>query len=144
MDDQWPEDLVDIQALSRENNGTKYLLTCSDAFSKYALVVPIREKSADVVLEALKDLLQQPAPRRPHRFQTDKGREFLNTQVQDFLRSHAPSPIEHFTTWSDMKAALVEQFNRTLKTRMWQYFTKHHTHHYLDVLPQLAVSKIIY
>ena len=120
VDDQWQADLVDMQALSRENNGTKYLLTCIDVFSKYAWVVPIRDKSAGVELEALKDLLQQAAPRRPHRFQTDKGREFLNTQVQDFLRSHAPSPIEHFSTWSDMKAAVVERFNRSLKTLKWQ------------------------
>ena len=58
--------------------------------------------------------------------------------MQDFLRSHAASSIEHFTTWSDLKAAVVERFNPTLKTCMCQYFTEHQTHHYLDVLPQLV------
>ena len=66
------------------------------------------------------------------------GREFLNDQVEGILRSQVPTAIEHFSTLSDMKAAVVERFNRKLKTRMWQYFTEHQTHQYLDLLPRLV------
>jgi len=32
--------------------------------------------------------------------------------------------IEYFSTYLDKKAAIVERSNRTLKTRMWKYFTE--------------------
>ena len=39
----------------------------------------------------------------------------------------------------EVKASIVERFNRTLKTRIWKYFTAHNdTRRYIDVLPQLV------
>jgi hypothetical protein len=40
----------------------------------------------------------------------------------------------------DIKAACVERFNRTLKTRMFRYFTARHTNRWLDVLQSLIES----
>ena len=45
IDGQWQADLADMQAFASENNGIKYLLTCIDVFSKFAWVVPIKDKS---------------------------------------------------------------------------------------------------
>ena len=42
IDDQWPADLVDLQSLSKYNDGYKYLLTCVDIFSKFAGAVPLK------------------------------------------------------------------------------------------------------
>ena len=71
--------------------------------------------------------------------QTDKGKEFLNRHFQDFLKEKG---IRHFIfhTHEETKACIVEQFNRTLKTRMWRYFTKCQTLMYLDVLQHLVDS----
>src|SRR5579864_5216265 len=33
---------------------------------------------------------------------------------------------------------MVERFNRTLKTKMWKYFTHHNTYRWVDVLPKLV------
>ena len=57
VDDQWQADLVDMQALARDNQGMKYLLTCIDVFSKYAWVIPILEMSGTIMLKAFKELL---------------------------------------------------------------------------------------
>ena len=73
--------------------------------------------------------------RSPKRLQTDKGTEFTNAKVQRFLRERK---IEFFTTNSEMKAAIVERFNRTLKTKMWKYFTAQNTRRYVDVLQSLV------
>ena len=46
-----------------------------------------------------------------------------------------------FTTENDdIKACIAERFNRTIKTKMWKYFTKHDTLVYHDVLPDLVWS----
>ena len=100
---------------------------------KYAWVVPVKAKSAEAMVAAFDELFAKAHPRYPRRLQTDKGKEFLNTRVQARLRS-----IKHFYTWSDQKTAVVERFNRTLKERMWRYFSAHQTNHYLDILPKLV------
>ena len=40
----WGVDLADMQSLSKYNKGIKYLLCAIDLFSKYAWVVPIKDK----------------------------------------------------------------------------------------------------
>ena len=46
-DNIWGIDLADMQSLSKYNKGIKYLLCAIDLFSKYAWVVPIKEKKRD-------------------------------------------------------------------------------------------------
>lgn len=46
--------------------------------------------------------------------------------------------IVHFATGSDLKTSVVERFNRTLKERMWKYFTAHNTHRYVDIVQDLV------
>ena len=43
-DNIWAVDLADMQSLSKYNKGIKYLLCAIDLFSKYAWVVPIKDK----------------------------------------------------------------------------------------------------
>ena len=43
-DNIWGVDLADMQSLSKYNKGIKYLLFAIDLFSKYALVIPIKDK----------------------------------------------------------------------------------------------------
>ena len=119
----------------KHNEGFRYLLTCIDCFSKYAWVVPLKNKGSIAMCEAVRKLLVQANPRRPQRLQTDKGTEFLNKDVQKLLKAKG---IHHFSTNSETKAAIVERFNRTLKTRMWKYFTANNTWKYLDILPELV------
>ena len=75
-DEQWQMDLVDMQKLSRWNQGNKYLLTVIDVLSKYAWAVPIKSKSTQEMIRGLTRIYQQASPRRPLRVQTDEGKEF--------------------------------------------------------------------
>ena len=135
IDVQWQADLADMQGLSRQNAGVRYLLTVIDVFSKYAWVIPIKDKSGKEMLNAFKQLFAKAAPRKPKRLQTDKGKEFLNSDVKQYLREQE---VELFQTFSDQKAAVVERFNRTLKTRIWTYFSAKNTKRYLDVLEEIV------
>jgi transposase InsO family protein len=138
IDDQWQADLVDMQEWRRENHGYAHLLTCIDVFSKYAWVRPLISKSGEAVRSAFEDIFAVAGNRIPSRMQTDKGKEFLNRPVQNLFKDYG---IKHFTTENEMtKAAVVERFNRTLKARMWRYFTENGNHHYVDVLQHLVHS----
>ena len=134
IDEQWQADLCDMTSRAQDNDGVTFLLTIIDCFSKFAWAEPLLNKSGAEILKALKRVLKQ-SGRTPQRLQTDKGSEFVNAQVQRFLKERN---IEFFTTNSEMKAAIVERFNRTLKTKMWKYFTAKSTNRYVDVLQSLV------
>ena len=129
---QWQADLVDVSKLSKYNKGFKFLLTCIDVFSKKAWVIPLKDKSGSTLLAAFQSI---PDP-LPLKLQTDKGSEFTNRKVQTWLKDNN---VHFFTTENDdIKACLVERFNRTLKSKLWRYFTKNNTLFYLDILPDMV------
>jgi len=135
IDHLWQVDLVDVSSLSKYNDGYRFLLTCIDCLSRYAWVVPIKNKSSASVLDAFASIVDT---RKPTYLQSDKGSEFLNSTFQSFLSSY---DIRFYTSENDdIKCALVERFNRTLKTRMWRYFTRSNSLRYVDVLSSLVKS----
>ena len=130
-DEQWVAHLVEMQSTAKWNKGTQYLLTVVDVLSKFACVRPLKNKTGEAVVRAFKNILKT-SGRKPQRLQTDKCEEFYNTKVQTWLKDEG---IQHFPTYGDAKASVVDRFNRTLKGRMYRYFKAANTLTYLDVLP---------
>ena len=54
-----------------------------------------------------------------------------------FHRHFKENSIHFFTTNSELKARVVERFNRTLKTRMWKSFMAKNTRVYIDILQNI-------
>ena len=132
---QWQADLADMWRLKKVNDGTTFILTVIDVFSKLAWCVPLRNKSAASLMAAFTQLLSNGAP---NTLQTDKGTDFFNRSLQKLLKEHG---VHHFATHNEeTKTSIVERFNTTLKTRMWRYFTKSQSVRYLDVLQDFVRS----
>ena len=71
----------------------------------------------------------------PNVAQFDEGKEFYNVGVRELLKSHN---VHYFSTQSEKKAAIVERFNRTLKTKMEKYFYSKGTGNWINVLDDLT------
>ena len=137
IDDQWQADLIDLSRLKKHNKGYTFILTVIDVFSKVAWAIPLKQKTGAEIVRAFEKIFKT-SKRHPQKIQTDKGSEFLNKTFQSYLKK---KKVHFFVTENeDIKAAVVERFNRTLKEKMWRYFTKHNTLYYLDVLSDLVVS----
>ena len=135
INELWQADLADLSPLSNENNSYRYLLTCIDVFSKFARVEPLKNKSGSTLTTAFTKMI---ADKQCKFLQTDKGTEFLNSSFQKLLRDRN---IRHYTAENDdIKAAVIERFNRTLKNVMWRYLTHTTGGRYIDVLPHLVSS----
>ncbi|GFS40170.1 putative uncharacterized transposon-derived protein F54H12.3 [Nephila pilipes] len=134
INDLWQCDLVDLQHLARYNNGFKYLLTIIDVFSKYAYVIPLKNKTSVAVKNAFEKLLQRVKPKN---IQSDKGKEFYNTFLQSLFKSYS---MNHYSSHGDHKASIIERFNRTLKTKMFRVFTYRKSYKYEDILQSLVKS----
>ena len=126
-------DLCDMSQLKEYNDGNTFLLTIVDVFSKYGFAKPLLNKKGSTVLKAFQEILTD-SKRKPVNCQTDMGAEFTNRKFKHVLRDMG---IHYYVTFSENKAAVVERFNRTLKTKMWRYFTHSNSYRYLDVLPDL-------
>ena len=126
---QWQANRIDMSRLKKVNDGTTFILTVIDVFSKLAWCVPLKNKSAASLVAAFIQFLSNGAP---NTLQTDKGADILNRSLQKFIKEHG---LHHFAMHNEeTKASIVERFNRTLKTRMWRYFTKSQSVRYVDVL----------
>jgi hypothetical protein len=135
IDYLWQADLVDMTHLADHNEGYRFLLTVIDVFSKYAWTVPLKRKDAKSVAEAFDEIFTE---RKPQKLQTDKGKEFVNSTFQKKLEE---IDVQFYVSQNDdIKASVAERFNRTLKTKMWKYFTHRNTFKYTDVLQDLIYS----
>jgi transposase InsO family protein len=136
IDAQWQGDLADLGNIVTYNDGMRYILIMIDVVSKYAWAEPLQKKDAKSVKNALEKMFAR-TTRRPEKIQTDDGKEFLNSQVQEYLREHG---IKFFTLKSDKKAAIVERLIRTIKERLFRYMHEKNTRRYIDVLQDVVSS----
>lgn len=139
IDRLWEADLIDLSALKRENDGHTFILTVIDVFSKYAFAYPLKSKTSGAVVRGFKHIIDT-SKRTPKILQSDKGKEFKNKYLKEFLKSRGIAQ-QFPLTISRHKAAVVERFNRTIQSYIRKYFTSqgmHTKHHrYIHILPKL-------
>ena len=132
IDEIWSADLVDMRHFSKQNKQFKYLLTVIDIFSKFAWAIPLKTKTGKELIQSFQKLIKK---RKPNKLWTDAGKEFVNKEFKKFLTDNE---IELYQTFNEGKAVVIERFNRTLKEKMWRYFTETKCNKYLDFLPKLV------
>ena len=74
-DNIWGVDLADMQSLSRKNKGIKYLLCAIDLYSKYAFVIPLKDKKGISIVNAFNKIIKE-SNRKPNKIWVDQGGEF--------------------------------------------------------------------
>ena len=74
-DNVWRADLADMHVLSKFNKGFRFLLCVIDIFSKYAWVVPLKDKKGISTVNAFQKILKE-SDRKPNKICVDKESEF--------------------------------------------------------------------
>lgn len=131
--DLWQLDIVEMIPFARFNKGYKYILFVIDAFSKYAYAIPLKTKSGPEVATAVSTLFKKKS-NIPSNVQTDLGREFYNKHFKLLMTKHG---INHYSTYSNLKASIVERLNRTIKEKMWKEFSFQGNYKWLELLPKI-------
>ena len=115
-----------MQSLSKYNNGNKYLLCTIDLFSKYAWVVPLKDKKGTSIVNAFQKITSKGT--KPNKIWVDQGSEFYN---KDFLKINN---IEMYSTYNEGKSIVAERFIRTLEKKIFKHMTAISKNAYFDVL----------
>lgn len=119
IDDLWQADLIDLRNLKRYNSGFTFILVVIDCFSKFAWAIPVKTKTKNEIASAFVKILTT-SHRAPVNLQTDMGKEFFN---DTFKRLTESLKINHYSTFSVKKASIVERLIRTLKSKLYKYFS---------------------
>ena len=106
-----------MQSLTKYNKGIKYLLCAIDLFSKYARVIPLKDKKGTSIVNAFQKILDS-SNRKPNKIWVDQGSEFYNNSFNNFLKIN---DIEMYSTCNEGKCVVAERFIRTLKSKIFKH-----------------------
>ena len=73
--------LADMQLISKFNKGFRSLLCFIDIFSKYAWVIPLKDKKGTSIVNVFQKILKE-SNRRPNKIWVDKGSEFYKSSFK--------------------------------------------------------------
>ena len=133
IDNIWGADLADMQLISRQNKGYRFLLCVIDLYSKYAWVVPIKDKKGETLVAAFQKILK--SGRKPNKIWVDRGSEFYNVKMDKFLENNN---IVRYSTFNEGKSVVAERFIRTIKEKIYRHMSSVSKNVYIDALPAIV------
>ena len=101
-----------------------------DEFSKYAWAIMVNSEDAKAITAAFEKLFTAANSRHSRRLQTNKGKNVFNSNFKAMIKRHG---IQHIASESEQMAAVVERFNRTIKTKIETLLSDHVTVRWVDV-----------
>ena len=122
IDNIWVADLADMQLISKFNKGILFLLCVVEIFSKYAWVIPFKDKKGITIINAFQ-INSDGSNRKPDQICIDKDSEFYNRSMKSWLEK---SDIEMYSTYNEGKSVAAERFIRTLNKNIsiWLQYQK--------------------
>ena len=114
-----------MQLLSKYNKGIRFLLCVIDIFSKYAWVVPLKDKKGISIVKAFQIILKQ-SNRKPNKIWVDKGSEFYNAYFKKWLQDN---DIVMYSTHNEGKSVFAERF---IRSKIYKYMTSISKNVYID------------
>ena len=133
-DNIWGVDLADMQLLSKFYKGFRFLLCVIDIFSKYAWVIPLKDKEDISIVNAFQIILKK-SNRKPNKIWVDKGSEFYNSSFKKWLKDN---DLEMYSTNNEGKSVIAERLIRTLENKIYKYVTLISKNVYIDKLDDIV------
>ena len=134
IDDTWSADLLDLIDYGVKNNrGYRYVLVCVDNFSKYGWTIPIKNKYATTIKEALEQIITT-SKRKPNLIETDDGKEFANKIFETYLKSQN---IKRYSRYTSKGAVFAERFNRTIRNLLKKPVFENGDANWIDILDSI-------
>ena len=118
-DNIWVADLANMQLISKFKKGCRFLLCVINIYSKYAWVVPLKNKKGVSIVNPFQSILNK-SNRKPDKIWVDKGSEFYNRLMKSWLENN---DIERYSTHNEGKSVVAERFIRTIINKIYKHMT---------------------
>ena len=108
-----------MQLISNFNKGFRFFLCIFDIFSKYAWVVPLKDKKGASIVDAFQKILDD-SNRKLNKIWVDKRSEFYNNSFKKWLKDNEN---EMYSIHNEGKSVVAEILIRTLDPKIYKYMT---------------------
>ena len=125
-----------MQLISKFNKGFRFLLCVIDIYSKYAWVVPLKDKKGVSIINAFQNILMK-SNRRPNKIWVDKDSEFYNRSMKSWLEKN---DIEMYSTHNGRKSVVAEVGDRVRISKYKNNFAKGYAPNWLEEI--FVIKKI--
>ena len=129
-------DLVDMQKYSKMNKGYKYIFTNIDIFSEYAWSFPLKTKTIKDIKLCFEKIFKE---RKSKCIWSDQESAFFSKEMLKFFEDNN---VKIYHTYSNLKAVVIERFNRSLRELMMKSFVKNNNTVWYNVLANLIKSTV--
>ena len=106
-----------------------------DIFSKYAWVIPLKDKKGTSIANAFQKILKESDRRKTNKIWVNKESEFYNNSFKKWLKDN---DIEMYSIHNEGKSVVAERFIRTLKTKINKYMTSISKNVYINKLDHMV------
>ena len=120
-------DTANISRFKKSNDGFAYILVLVDILSRFMYTTALKSLKGAEVKSVLENLL----PKGCKYIWSDGGTEYHNKEVKPYLKSRK---IKLYTTGHETKSSMAERAIKTLKSRIFKYFSHKQTHKWYTVL----------
>ena len=120
--------------IAKYNKGIKFFVCVIDGFSRYAWVVPLKDKKGMSIVNAFQKILDS-SKRKPNKTWVEQGSEFYNNSFKKLLKDNG---ISMYSTYNEGKSVVAERFIRTLKNKIYKHMTVISKNVYFDVLDDIV------
>ena len=124
-------DLVDMVKYSKVNRGYKYIFNDIDIFSKYAWSFSLKTKTVKEIKSCFQKIFKE---RKPSYIWSDQESAFFSKEMLKLFEHHS---IKIYYTHSNLKAVVIERFNRSLRELMMKSCVKSNNTVWYNILPEL-------
>ena len=107
IDNIWGADLADMKFISKFNKIIRFLLCVIDIFSKYAWVIPLKDKKAITITNVFQKILNE-SKHKPNKIWVDKGSEFYKRSTKSWLERNY---IEIYSTHNERNLLLLKDLS---------------------------------
>ena len=110
------------------------MLCVIDIFSKYAWVIPLKDKTGTTITNAFQKILDE-SNCKPNKIWVGKDSEFYNRSMKSWLPDNY---LQMHSTRNEGESVAAEKYTRTLKNKIYKYITSISKNVYIDKLDDIV------
>ena len=126
----WQIDLMDISKYAKENKNFNFFLVGVDVFSRFAVAVPMKEKTTPNIITAFKEMCHVMSG-KPKILNCDNGSEFISTPFKKLMKENNIE-IRYVPKGDHHKLSVVDRWIRTFREKLSKFMDIHNTLKFID------------